>query len=432
MSRAARLILLVAVSVLWMPCGACAQTNHDEPPINYQSTKARDRVARLIERLEANETVIEWDEGHGWLPDLLARLEVPRSSQTLVFSKTSQQHRKISPSNPRAIYFSDDVYLGFVPSGDFIEIASVDPVQGAMFYTLDLKRSKQAVIRRASSSCLSCHKNHKTQGVPGFLVRSVFPKRSGHPEYRFGTTPTDHRTPFSDRFGGWYVTGQHGDMRHRGNVVVQKDANDDKDALDREAGANLNSLPVHSNVSRHLEPTSDLVALMILEHQTQFHNFVTQASYETRIALHQQAEMNRLLERDSGFRSESTKRRIRSVAEELVEYLLFCDEYALLSPVSGNLKFMDDFSSKAIKDSRGRSLRDLDLSTRLLKYPCSYLIYSESFRSLPEPVLKIVMQRLREVLSGEDESEEFRHLSAADRAAIFEILAETHTLFGNE
>ena len=406
-----------------------AQGDHNEAPIRYKDTHPRDRVAQLQKLLSSNQNQIKWDEDHGWLPDLLKKLNVPSTSQTLVFSKTSQQHQKINPSNPRAIYFNDDVYIGFVPRGDFLEIAAVDPVQGAVFYTLDQNQSAKAKIKRASSICLSCHENHRTQRVPGFLIRSVYPKRTGHPEFRYGTTSTDHRTDLMDRFGGWYVTGRHGVMRHRGNVLVIEDADSDKTALDRESGANQVRLPSRVRKEKYLQPTSDIVALMLMEHQVQFHNFVTQASYETRIALHQQKEMNRLLEQAEHYRSDSTKRRINSVANELVEYLFFVDEFKLSSPIQGSEEFIKDFRTSAIYDSKQRSLRDLDLKTRLLKYPCSYLVYTDSFTSLPKPVLDVVVKKMKEVLSGENQSTTFQHLTEQDRKAILQILVETHPLF---
>ncbi len=408
-----------------------AQYDINEAPINYESRSPQDRVSALIKDLETGEKALAWDQKHGWLPDLLKALEIPQSSQTLVFSKTSQQSRKINPTSARALYFNEDVYLGFVQRGDFLEIAAVDPVQGAIFYTLDQQKTDVAKIQRATSQCLSCHQNHKTQDVPGFLIRSVFPKKDGQPEYRLGTTQTDHRTPFQDRFGGWFVTGQHGNMRHRGNVFILSETEDESKALNREAGANLDELPVFANEEKYLEPTSDIVALMLLEHQTQFHNYVTQASYATRQALHYQLEINKVLERDADYRSDSTDRRINSAAEKLLEYLFFSEEYQLKSPVQGGSKFAKDFARSAVRDSEGRSLKDLDLNKRLLKYPCSYLVYSQAFSALEPEVLSVVIGRMREVLDGQDQSEAFQHLTHEDRTAILSILRDTHPLFQN-
>ena len=425
------LTVLCVLSLLITLCIAGPDTRAQEedrnkPPINYDTAQPDDEVARLVKQLEQGNISLDWNAKHGWLPSILTSLDISRSSQTLVFSKTSQQNRKIRPSSPRAIYFNDNVYVGFVQQGDFLEIAAVDPALGATFYTIDQTRSVKPKITRATHQCMSCHDTHKTQDVPGFLVRSVYPKKTGHPDFRLGTTSTDHTTPLKDRFGGWYVTGEHGDMRHRGNVFVDDKI---KGSIDREAGANQQSLPPKSRPDSHLEPTSDIVALMILEHQTQFHNRVTQASYTARQVLHHQAEMNRLFKRDAAYRSDSTKRRLDSAAEELVEYLFFCGEFQLTSPIKGNSRFAKQFEANAIRSARGRSLRDLDLKTRLLKHPCSYLVYTDSFVSLPDSIMSIVKTRMLEILTGADKTEAFAHLSDSDRENILKILTETHPLF---
>ncbi len=430
MNMRSRALSVATLVLIWFVSNGTdalsAQSDKNQSPINYESSDPNDRVAVLKKQLEQGEIKLAWDEKHGWLPSLLDALEISPSSQTLVFSKTSKQHRKIKPSSPRAIYFNDNVYLGFVRNGDFVEVAAVDPTQGAIFYTVDQLDSKKPSITRASNQCMSCHESHKTQDVPGFLIRSVYPKQSGHPEFKLGTTHTDHTTPLADRFGGWYVTGDHGVMRHRGNVIVDSKI---RGNIDRELGANLKSLPAIACSQSHMEPTSDIVALMILEHQTQFHNYVTNASYTARQALHHQAEMNKLFERPADFRSDTTKRRLDSAANKLVEYLFFSDEFALTSPVKGNSRFASEFESKGIRSSSGHSLRDFDLQKRLLKYPCSYLIYTDSFNSLPDSIMSIVKKRMLEVLNGQDTSDRFSHLLQVDRQNILEILTETHPLF---
>ena len=404
-----------------------AQSDKNDAPIQYAASPAKDRVAKLMDQLKSGQVKIEWDQTHGWLPSLLQQLEIPSASQTLVFSKTSQQNRKIGPSTPRAIYFSDDVYVGYVINGDFLEIGAVDPVQGARFYALDQAKAIHPSLDKASDQCMSCHETRKTQDVPGFLVRSVFPKKSGHPDFTKGTVSTDHSTPLAKRFGGWYVTGQHGSMRHRGNTFVK---GRDDDSFDKEDGANLPKLPAIAQAERHFEPTSDIVALMLLEHQVQFHNFVTKASYTARQTRHYDAQMNKVFERASDHRSDTSIRRVNSAAEKLVAYALFADEYKLASPIRGTEKFVQQFGKSAIRTSDGRSLRDLDLQTRLLKFPCSYLVYSESFQALPQEVLSVVKAKMLAVLRGENQSPEFEHLTAADRKSILEILTETHPLFG--
>lgn len=419
-----RLVLLLAA--LASQGSLVGQVDIDREPINYSSREPSDRIYELSKRIAEGAVRLEWDEKHGWLPALLKALGVPRSSQTLVFSKTSLQFRHIDPSRPRALYFNDDTYVGWVLYGDNVELAAVDREYGAMFYTVEQARTEQPEIKRDRGECMSCHANPRTQRVPGFLVRSVIPLSDGQPDFRLGTLTTDHRTEFRDRFGGWYVTGSHGKMRHRGNVFLQGDSDD---SIDREAGANLMRLPPRVRADAYLEPGSDLVALMLLEHQTQMHNLVTRASYTTRQSLHQQEAMNEILDRPTGYRSESVTRRIHRAAEELLKYLFFYDEYPISSEIKGSSSFAVEFSSNATRDSKGRSLKDLDLERRLFRYPCSYLVYSESFLSLPEPVLTLIKSRMVEILSGEDRSEPFSHLFSEDRQDILTILSETHRLF---
>lgn len=402
-----------------------AQLEFEGAPINYATAPVHDAVALLQQKLDQGEASLTWDDDHGWLPSVLEQLNVPQSSQLLVFSKTSLQLRRIMPSRPRALYFNDETYIGWVQRGDVVEVSTVDPEQGAIFYTLKQQISESPKFVRDRGQCLICHASSRTKGVPGHLVRSVYPSRDGQPHFGLGTITTDHATPFEKRFGGWYVTGTHGDMRHLGNAIADDNR---KDPIDPEPGANLASLGRLFRTSPYLQQTSDLVAMMVLEHQAQMHNLITRASFETRRAKHHDDVMNAALKRPKDYCSDSTGRRIASVAEKLVEYLLFKDEFRLTSRVSGVSGFADEFSTRGPRDSKGRSLRDFDLQTRMFKYPCSFLIYSEAFDSLPETTLDVVYARLLDVLndtSGQATNDEFAHLSRADRITIREILAET-------
>ncbi len=401
---------------------AFAQLEFENEPINYHTTPANDRIAKLITAIEKGEAELTWDETHGWLPSILDAMEVPRSSQTLVFSKTSLQLSRINTHRPRALYYNDDTYVGWVQRGDVVELAAVDPVQGTIFYTLKQTNHQPPDIRRDKGNCLVCHASTRTKGVPGLLVRSVFPSENGQPHFGLGTITTDHSTPFEKRFGGWYVTGTHGDMRHRGNAIAEDSV---ENPIDPEPGANLAALDDLIRTQPYLEPGSDLVALMLLEYQSQMHNVLTRASFETRRALHYDSVMNEALDRPADFRSDVTQRRIKSEGDRLLKYLFYCDEFALRASVKGTSAFVDDFETLGPRDKHGRSLRDFDLQTRLFRYPLSYLIYSESFDALPEAVRGYVETRMAEILSGKDESEDFEHLSTADRNAISGILRDT-------
>ena len=278
---------------------------------------------------------------------------------------------------------------------------------------------------RDRSECMSCHATGKTQRVPGYLVRSVYVSESGLPFYSLGTTTVDHSTPLTERFGGWYVTGTHGTMRHRGNSLADEDASP---PVDWEPGANCHNLDPYFRTAPYVRPESDIVALMVLEHQSQMHNYITNASYTARQASHYDETMNRVLQRPADYRSETTVRRIESAGEKLVRYMLFCDEAPLTDRINGNTDFAVQFVSRGPKDTRGRSLRDFDLQKRMFRYPCSFLIYSESFNQLPRPMFDFVRTRLWTILRGHDTSSEFKHLSTEDRTAILEILCETQPM----
>ncbi len=396
-------------------------------PILYNEAPVDDAVARLGKLLREPDTALAWDEEHGYLPAVLEALDVPVTSQVLVFSKTSLQLHRITPRRPRAVYFNDDVYVGWCQNGDVIELAATDASQGAVFYTLAQRPERSAEIIRDRGQCITCHASSRTQNVPGYLVRSVFARRDGQPEYGSGTFLTDHTSDFADRWGGWYVSGTHGDMRHMGNEVCEIGGREAE--LDREAGANRTSLDDLFPVDKYLTPHSDLVALMVLAQQTQMHNALTAANFETRRAIHQSTQMNELLERPQGQLSEIATRRIERAAENVVEHLLMCGEFELQDAIEGTSGFAEEFQRRGVRDSKDRSLFDFDLTTRLFKYPCSHLVYTPAFDALPDEVRRRVIERTLRVLRGEDNSETFAHLSSADRRAILEILEETKPEF---
>lgn len=416
----------LGLGVVFLNTATAQMASYERPPIDYLNAEVHDPVARLNEKLKLGEVKLDYDSKHGFLPAILKALDVPESSQTLVFSKTSLQLQKISPRLPRALYFNDEVYVGFCQRGDVLEFAATDDWQGATFYTLEQSMSEAPRFVRDQGSCLTCHASARTQNVPGYLIRSVFPNGAGHPILGSGTFTTDHTSPFQERWGGWYVTGEHGNMRHMGNQVFAKDNTSDPDL---EPGANAKSLDAWIKSDAYLTPHSDLVALMVLEHQTQMHNAIAAANYETRQALHQSFEMNELLGRPADMISDSAQRRIDAVVEQVVRQLLFCGEYRLENPVAGSSRFTEEFAGRGPFDSRGRSLRQFDLQTRMFRYPCSYLVYSGAFRNLPSQAKGAVITKMTEILSSPDTQPGFTHLSLADKTAVLEILRDTHPDF---
>jgi hypothetical protein len=416
---------VVAIGVLAAAVGlprALGQ-EFEREPILYSQSQPDNRVSRLFAEITAGKKQLEFAGEQGYLPALLAALDVPASSQMLVFSKTSLQRHCISPRTPRAIYFTDDVYVGYCQNGDVLEISVADPQLGAVFYTLDQEQLERPALQRQTDNCLICHGSSQTKEVPGHVVRSVFTDAGGYPVLSAGTYRIDHTSPLSKRWGGWYVTGTHGAERHLGNLIVRGKVVPEE--VDNSAGQNRTSLEGLVETSDYLTPHSDLVALMVLEHQADAHNYLTRASILTRQALHHQASLNRELGEPADHVWDSTKSRIKNAGEPLVEYLLFSGEAPLTAPLVGTSPFTEEFVRRSPRDSGGRSLRDFDLSRRLFKYPCSYLIYSPSFAALPGEARDYVLRRMWEVLNGQDRSEKFAHLSAEDRSNIVEILRDT-------
>lgn len=427
MTNVWRVHLWLTLSLAWPAVRAAAQEDFEKPPISYSASTPANRVSRLQERLDQQAATLTFEPGRGYLQSLLAALEVPVESQVLVFSKTSLQLRRIAPETPRAIYFGDDVYVGFCQQGDVLEVSAMDPELGTVFYTLDqraVEAGESPRLERRGDSCLVCHASSRTEGVPGHVVRSLFVDETGYPVLSGGSRNVNHTTPFHERWGGWYVTGTHGAQQHLGNLIVAERPQSTR--VDNPQGQNVTSLVDRIDTSPYLTPHSDIVALMVLEHQVLVQNRITAANFTTRQALAYNDLMNTALRNAPETRLESTTRRIQNAGDKLVEALLFVDEAPLTAAVSGTSGFAAGFAARGPRDSRGRSLRDLDLTRRMFQYPCSYLIYSEGFCALPEEMRDYVWSRLWSVLSGADDDPKYAHLAPADRAAIVEILRETH------
>jgi hypothetical protein len=410
---------IFSIALLLVPSIARAQLhvdvdiNIEEAPFHYTDTPDENRVSRLIEKLKAKETKLEYSREHGYLRSLLKALEIPESSQTLVFSKTSLQVRYISRRSPRAIYFNDDTYVGWVNGSSLMEISTADPKLGAAFYTVDMMPWR-AKIERAYYDCLGCHATSMTQGVPGHTVRSVMPMIDGSVDAQLESFVTDDRSSFAERWGGWFVTGLHGDMRHMGNAFLRSGL------LDTSNNGNLMNLRDEFDASSYLSPYSDIVALMVLEHQTQMHNTLTRADFSVRKLSH---------DSPGAEASEESKREYQSqlgiIAKEVVDRMLFCGETTLTCEVKGSVLFAQQFTERGPRDSRGRSLREFDLKTRLFKYPLSYLIYSTAFDSLQPELRQAILRQIEDVLSGKNQSPEYAHLDEPTRQVMLSILRET-------
>lgn len=399
-----------------------AQTSPEEAPIFYGSSEVHDPVAQLQDQIESGEVELLWDEEHGYLTSLLERLDIPVSSQMLVFSKTSFQLRRITPRQPRAVYFNDEVYIGWVQEGSVVEISSVDPNQGAIFYSLQQRESETPQFTRHTHDCTQCHSSSLTHNIPGHIVRSVIPAQDGTPILREGTHLINHKSPMERRWGGWYVTGSHGDQQHMGNTWIDSD---EESGFDASEGQNQHTLEGICNTEPYLSPHSDIAALMVLEHQTYVQNLITAANYMARQTAYRQAIINGMLERPEDYLSEADDGILDRAAEKLVQGLLLIEETELTAQIAGTSGFAEEFQQRGPVDNQGRSLRQLDLRTRLFKYPCSYLIYSDAFDTLPDSIKGRVLRQIWSILTGENQSETYAHLRPEDRLAILEILRET-------
>jgi hypothetical protein len=208
-----------------------------------------------------------------------------------------------------------------------------------------------------------------------------------------------------------------------GNALVRN--SQAAEALETDGTQNVKDLSRFFDAGAYLTPHSDIVALMVLEHQTHMTNLLTRVGFETRMALHSNGEMNKTLGEPEGNIRESTTRRVNSAVEELLEYMLFTEETRLTEPVAGVSGFAELFAQGGPKDENGRSLRDLDLKARLFKYPCSYMIYSDAFDQLPQLAKDRLYSRLWEILSAPSPGGKFSNLARPDRDAIRQILLET-------
>lgn len=396
----------------------------EQAPIRYSATAPADALARLRSRIASGELAFRGSEQEA-LRTLLAALEVPVESQVLVFSKTSLQRGRIRPERPRALYFSDSVYVGWVPGG-LMEVTAVDPRLGPIFYTFEVAagRDQPPVITR-DNDCLRCHGGTFVRDVPGVFVRSVFPDRTGEPLLRHGSVVVDDETPFEQRWGGWYVTGYRGTAPHRGNVL----AGEQDDALVfRPADQRPDELSAFLDTATYLRPTSDMAALLILEHQTATQNALTRAGLACRRMIAYQHGLQKTFREPETDEPayDSVKSVFAGAVQEVLDHLLFRRAASLPDGIEGHPGFRAAFLRGAPRSKAGHALKDLELRGRIFAQRCSYLIYSESFRTLPETLKVRILDRLRAVLVGQEAGDRYAYLPEEERRRIHDILLETH------
>jgi hypothetical protein len=387
----------------------------EDPAIKYSSSPLSNAVIDVNKKIQDGSVNLTSEGRSGFLRSALEALQIPVDSQLLVFSRASLQGKLINEQNPRALFFNDRVALGWVRGGEIIEVAAHDETAGVVFYTLDQRSAPAAgspQFKRAFE-CLGCHVAGDTLGVPGFLMFST-----SRPDQSQGFSlprAVDQSDALSRRFGGWFVTGSSGSAAHMGNDVA---------TIAGPARRDRASVEGLFDADGYRTLSSDIVAHLVFTHQVGMTNLLTRASWQARAAdplLHPPFTV-------APGEDERISAMMSGVASEVVDYLLFIDEAKLTDRVTGASGFAERLSSIGPRDKRGRSLHELDLNQRLMKYPCSYLIYSPAFDALPARAKEPIYRRMWQVLSGQEQDERYRSaLSLADRQAIVEILRDTKT-----
>ncbi len=383
----------------------------DRAPISYSDTIASNKLTELSDALTSGKSKVPETGGLDRLRFVLKALDVPEESQVLVFSKTSLQNDLILPSNPRALYFSDSAYVGYVPGGA-IEAIVHDPILGPVYYFVGTDRKGGLQIERDTNRCMSCHATSRTENVPGLLIRSVFADESGHPLLHLGTTDVDDETPLADRWGGYYVTGRSA-LPHLGNRTFTEDGGVNPHT------AEMDDLKGQLDVSRYLRPTSDIVALLVLEHQCRMHTLLNAASLNYRRSRHFSEIIDPAADPDKG----SAGGVADSWAEKITDCIFFKDEADLGDGVEGDSAFQNSLVARYPKTADGESLADFRLYGRIFKRRCSFMVYSEAFRNLPATLKSLVFAKMHKALAGDDERIDW--LAASERKRISAILDET-------
>ena len=409
-----------ALSAASVPTLPTPQLPYDTeyPTIPYATGETSDPVAVLAHSLESGEVTLDRAAGpSAYLTAVLRELDIPVSSQMLVFSKTSLLARLVWPETPRALYFNDRVYIAWTPGTDGLEISAQDPELGPVFYNLEPDGEDGPRIRRQTGLCLQCHDSYSLTGggVPRHIMGSGPTDENGQLASHELWQVTADTTPIRERWGGWYVTGTHGDQLHMGNVAIGRAG----DSIT--AGGNLTDLSERIDVSPYPGAHSDIVALLVAEHQITVQNLITLVGYRVRAALHNDRQAGL----PPGEMSPRTTRLVEGLGESLVRALFFVGTPRFDDPVEGTSTFAADFMAGGRRDGLGRSLRDLDLRTRLFRHPLSYLILSPEYDALPVQARTYVDGRILSILRGDEGGSDFAHLSPGDREAILSILRAT-------
>lgn len=414
------------------------------PAVQYSGPAKANRVWRLQQKLDSGEVRLQWEPKWGYLRSLLRALEIDISSQTLVFSKTSLQTTKIAEPTPRAIYFNDDTYVGFVQGSDLLEFAAIDANVGVVFFGMINRQDTKPLLDREGGRCLTCHDTYSMMGggVPRVMVMSAPVDDAADTRTFSSASEVDDRTPIAERWGGWYLSGWYlpGEdgkpVTHFGNLPLRADSESGRVAGNQLRALmgtrdNRGNVKGYFDTSAYLTDKSDVVALLVMEHQTFVENLITRTRYK---AANVVSHGGRDAQGPRGWAAVSAhdQAALKAIVDPLLRAMFFTDAVPLTGQVVTSSGFTEKFAQRGSQDAEGRSLRELQLEGRLFRYPFSYMVYTESFNSLPPYLLEYIDSRIVEVLSGKDRSGIGSKLSAEDRKAISQIVMATLPRFAGK
>jgi hypothetical protein len=398
-----------------------AASDYELAPIKYSDSKDNNTITRIQEGLDGGTLNLPGNTPRELLQSLLAELNIPVSSQVLVFSKTSLQHRIITPTNPRAIYFNDDFYVGYVPGG-MIEVVACDDAKGMMFYSFDVNAVPKKRRFMRDQECMTCHASSNTMNIPGLLVRSVFTDQDGQPLLSWGSLLTTPASPVEQRWGGWYVSGNKAQVKHMGNQWVDH-PEVGRDAYDEYHNHHVSNLSEFFDARKYLTDSSDILALMIMEHQIQMHNTLSAAKMRYLRLIYLDKAIH------GGKSSPSAERLISECAQSVLKALMFADEVRLPEDgVEGSDVYRNSFMGLGRRYD-GHSLRDLRLEKRMFKYRCSFMIHSKSFEQLPDEIKIPVLAKLHAIVTNKETPSDLPLLSSREKERIHDILSHTHSAY---
>lgn len=385
------------------------QVEFRKEPHDYLNHAPKDRFAGILKKIQEGILQLDTRDDKTFLRSLMLALDIPISSQILVFSASSLQSEIINPQNPRALYFNEDTYLGFVPGGK-VEVISMDPTHAAMFYIFDrLQPGGPVPTISRSQKCFNCHAGSATRRVPGLIAESLLPMASGASLETYRRDEQGHQIPLEQRFGGWHLTGEHHLNPTHANLMGVTIGAGRFDKVPTEPGQMW-------ELDRHLLPTSDILPHLVHEHQLGFENRVFHAAYLVR----------QLRGGERGPLPSSAKPELEKLADELARYILFTDEAKLpRNGIKGDETFMRDFARNRRATRDGLSLKDFDLKTRLFKHRASYMLYTESWQKLPTELKDRVYYKMAEALREQNAITMGAHLPSSEKRAIRTILKET-------